>query len=391
MNTTNLTLLLVQSGCFSITLTLALVLLMSRFRLQSVSRSYEAARWLLISAMLLYALHYLLQMIYGFRAQGEDVGTLVNILFYLPITLLMTCATLRIATGQRYQRRFIAIGIASIVVIMVLFIVGLIIYDSLHMPWILRAMEVIYVVMIAFFIFNPESELRRIHRMIENETANDTSDYDQYMRASTLLLYTMGLFGALSIFSTKMVLTVAAFFLLTIIFYVVNFVALGVSIHPLSSIIEESDEANLTEDDSQVLSEADRTISETEAETPATAKAPSLTPEQIQRIESAITAWHAKQGYSTSSITSITLAQRLGIPKRQLTQYLAEKKGSTFRVWLSNLRIEEAKRMLITDHDYSIEAIAEACGFSSRSWMQEKFKASTGMTPAEWRESQQVN
>lgn len=63
------------------------------------------------------------------------------------------------------------------------------------------------------------------------------------------------------------------------------------------------------------------------------------------------------------------------------------KEGSTFRVWLSNIRIEEAKQMLLTNSDYSIEAVAESCGFSSRSWMQEKFKASTGMTPAEWREA----
>lgn len=59
-----------------------------------------------------------------------------------------------------------------------------------------------------------------------------------------------------------------------------------------------------------------------------------------------------------------------------------------FRVWLSNIGIEETKRMPLTETHYSVEAVAEACGFSSHSRMQEQFKASTGMTPTEWRATQ---
>ena len=40
--------------------------------------NYETSRWLLIAALTLYVIHYLLQMIFGFRAKSEDVGTLVN-------------------------------------------------------------------------------------------------------------------------------------------------------------------------------------------------------------------------------------------------------------------------------------------------------------------------
>lgn len=382
----NPTLLLLQFGCFSITLVLTLVLLISRIHQRPESRSYEASRWMLIAALSLYTVHYLLQMLFGFRAQGEDVGALINILFYLPSAFLLASATLRLATGQRYMKRFVIIGTSGILLSLLLFLIGLVQYGSLHMPWILRIMGVLYVIMILFFIFHPGGELRRMNRKIEDETADDISDYRLYMHSGSVMLYTMGLIGALSIFHTSSVFAVAAFFLLALIFYVVSFVALGFNISPLSSIIDEREATADQEVPAAPVSEA-KNVEEPPVEAPTTSR---LTVEQTTRIEAAIADWRAEHGYSAQNLTSITMAQRLGISKRQLTQYLAETVGVTFRVWLSDIRIDEAKRMLLAEPAYSIEAIAEMCGFSSRSWMQEKFKSSTGMTPNDWREAQKA-
>lgn len=399
-------LLLVQCGCFSITLAMALVLLFARFQLRTESRAYETSRWMLFAALMLYAVHYMLQMVFGFRARGEDVGTLINILFYTPIAMLLVCCMLRISIGLRHLRRFVLVGIASTAVNLVLFLAGLYFYRSLHMPWALRTMEIVYVGMIVFFIIHPGGELRRMSRMIEDETADDNSKFNIYMRSGTVMLYALGAVGALSIFRTATVVMVAAFFLLALVFYVVSFVMLGTNIQGFTSIVDDTEDVQDGEGKKEYAAGVERdkadghpiaTAAEegsTSADASATLPAPAppsvsrLSAAHVEQIQALIAAWRAERGYSTSNLTSITMAQRLGIPKRQLTQYLAEHEGSTFRVWLSNIRIEESKRMLLTMPDYSIEAIAEACGFSSRSWMQEKFKASTGMTPAEWREAQ---
>ena len=370
----NLPLLLLQSSCFSVMLVLALLLLMSRWHMKATSRNYETSRWLLISALMLYVLHYLLQMIFGFRASGEDVGALVNMVFYLPVAFLMASATLRISAGQRYLSRFVKVGATGTVITWAIFLVGLFSYGSLHMPWVLRIIEVIYVAMIAFFIFNPGGELRRMNRRIEDETADDQTPYRLYMRSSTTLLYVMGLIGALSVFSTVAVFSVALFFLLALIFYVVSFLALGFHVQSVSDIV---DDENKDSADAATMGDATATDGTT----------PRLSAEVTEQITAAIAQWRQARGFGAQNLTIITTAERLGIPKRQLTQYLTEHEGSTFRVWLSNIRIEEAKRML-SERDYSIESIAESCGFSSVSWMREKFKASTGMTPAEWREAQ---
>ncbi len=85
--TSNQALLLVQCGCFTTTLVLALMLLMSRYlmHMHTPSRAYDTSRWLLVIALSLYAIHYLLQMVFGFRAKNPDLGAMVNILFYLPM------------------------------------------------------------------------------------------------------------------------------------------------------------------------------------------------------------------------------------------------------------------------------------------------------------------
>lgn len=373
LESNNLPLLLLQSSCFSIMLVLALVLLMSRWHMRATSHSYETSRWLLIAALTLYVVHYLLQMIFGFRASGEDVGALINIVFYLPVAFLMACATLRISAGQRYLRRFVWVGATGTLFTWAIFLVGFFSYGSLHMPWVLRIIEVVYVAMIAFFIFNPGGELRRMNRRIEDETADDQTPYRLYMRSSTVLLYVMGLIGALSVFSTVAVFSVALFFLLALIFYVVSFVALGFRVQPVSDIVDDENQALA---DAATTTDASSTV----------AASPRLSAEVTEQITAAIAQWRLAKGFGAQNLTIITAAERLGIPKRQLTQYLTEHEGSTFRVWLSNIRIEEAKRML-AERDYSIESIAESCGFSSVSWMREKFKASTGMTPAEWRDA----
>lgn len=396
----NTLLLLVQCTCFTTTCVLGLILLLlARPRLRTQSVAYEHSRWCLILALTLYAIHYLLQMIYGFRAQSEDAGTMVNIIFYQPIALLLATATLRISTRRSYLRRFITIGVIGNVINMVIFIVGMSVYHTLDMPNVLRYMEVVYVLMVAYFIFGPGAQLRRMSRKIDEETAADDSRYHLYMRSGTLLLYALGGIGALSIFSTRMVVGVAAFFLVALIFYVVSFVALGFSIQAFSSVVDEVYETSASSADGMqaedvAMHAAGSTAAVTDDASPQGRPSPaapsaSLTPEQCAHVSQAIAAWRAAHGYSTINLNSITMAQQLGIPKRILTQYLAQCEGNTFRVWLSNLRIEETKRML-TDTDYSIEAIAESCGFSSRSWMWEKFKASTGMTPADWRNSRQI-
>ena len=113
-----------------------------------------------------------------------------------------------------------------------------------------------------------------------------------------------------------------------------------------------------------------------------------LNPERCNFLNKALEKWHTDKGFKDPDLNAATMAERLGVDKKELSQYIYEKYGHTFRIWLSNIRIEEVKKLLLSREDYSNETIAYECGFSSRTWLQQKFKASTGMTPNEWKNIQ---
>lgn len=376
----NTTLMIVQAVCFTVTLMLALVLVMSRVHVKTICRSYETARWFLFSAMVLFAIHYLLQMIFGFRAQGADVGAVVNILFYSPIAFLIVYSTIRMGSGTRYLRQYCIIGIASMVLIMIVFVSGYLYYRSLHMPWALYTMMTLHALTRIFFVFHPYGELRRVRRKVENETSGDIQDYDLYMNTGTTVLYATSLLTVVSIISTRAIVFLGIFVFLALTFYVVSFVSLGANVTTVKEVIDDDELI-----DASISAAEERQDSAVEVSSEFV-KHP-LTAEQIAMVEASIERWQSDRGFNVQNLTSASVAQRMGISKRLLSQYLSQERGTSFRMWLSDLRIEETKRLLLTEPSFSVEAIAELCGFSSRSWMTEKFKASTGMTPADWRET----
>ena len=80
-------------------------------------------------------------------------------------------------------------------------------------------------------------------------------------------------------------------------------------------------------------------------------------------------------------------ARELGTTKEVLQMYFTDRMGVDFRSWRTELRIREAKDMLLKHKDYSINFIAEAVGFSDRSNFHRQFSKSVGCSPKEWRDT----
>lgn len=400
-------LLLLQFGCFIITLMLALLLAYARIHTRLIVRRYETSRWLLFTAMMLYAVHYALQMVCGFRAQGDDVGAVVNTLFYTPITYLLSYAIVNLIGRSRHLKFYLTTSCVCFVLIIVCFAIGQMTYHSLHMPVASNIMGGLFAMGTIVAIYHPLREMQHAQRQIENETADDLSGFNLFMKTSTLLLMVMGAFVPIFIFSINILYIVGPLFMLALFFYIVSFVALGFNISSVSDYIENEDccsnTAPLSESRTSHLSPlassrkaesgvyADPCRSEglghplEEGGVDAEPGRSEHKPDHTETLEEAIAKWRTRRGFSVTHLGINALAEQLGVTKRELAEYIARVHGTTFRVWLSNVRIEEVKRMLIEHENYSNESIAEECGFSSRSWMQEKFKAQTGLTPSEWR------
>ena len=67
-----------------------------------------------------------------------------------------------------------------------------------------------------------------------------------------------------------------------------------------------------------------------------------------------------------------------------LSQFIKAEYDCTFYQFVTNFRIEEAKRFMRANPDVRVQEIAEHCGFSSATVFGRVFARETGLTPTEW-------
>ena len=78
------------------------------------------------------------------------------------------------------------------------------------------------------------------------------------------------------------------------------------------------------------------------------------------------------------------LRQVLPLNRTYLSQLINAEYDCTFYQFVTNYRIEEAKRLMKEKPDLKMQDIAEQCGFSSPVVFSRIFTRETGMTPREW-------
>ena len=86
------------------------------------------------------------------------------------------------------------------------------------------------------------------------------------------------------------------------------------------------------------------------------------------------------------NVTTQMLAKELGMNRTYLCKVFAEETGLTVGRYVTQVKMEEAKRLMDVTQK-SIAEIAGYLGFSSQSYFQRVFKLYTGMTPGMYREN----
>ena len=97
--------------------------------------------------------------------------------------------------------------------------------------------------------------------------------------------------------------------------------------------------------------------------------------------------------YKDNTLSLPRLARRLTVSPHQLSQVLNQNLGRNFFKFISQQRIEEAKKMLLDPHyqPFNVLEIALEVGFNSVSTFNSLFKKQTGLTPSEFRKKNSGN
>lgn len=367
------TLFLVQFACCIIVSMLGLILVLSRFQIRWTNRRYEVSRWLLAFSMFVLAWHYVLQMVCGFRAKGDEIGAIVNVLFYSPVSFFISYATYNLICYRGGRKKFALLGCVSYALILICFFFG---YNDtprgMHMGEWLYVMLALFAVTIMYSTYTTVIEMRYHRKIIEENTTEDLLPFDRYTYTTYGLAGIMVLAMVGAICYRPLLYCVGPLMLFSLISFTISFLGYGYNMIPAEVRLE----LDTADEPLEVMEESEEV---------------GLGSEKISIIESMLTSWCDKGGYRDSTVNMPMLSVKLGIPRNELSLYFENYLKSSFRIWLSDIRFKEAQRMLLEECRYSNDTISSECGFSSHAHLYKIFKAKTGFTPGQWRDSVRKN
>src|SRR5574344_4392 len=98
--------------------------------------------------------------------------------------------------------------------------------------------------------------------------------------------------------------------------------------------------------------------------------------------------WILTDGYIHPGLTIEELSDTLKTNRTYLADYIKTYLHVSFRDYITGLRLEYAKRMLIEHPELTINGVSESSGFLSPSYFTKIFKEKEGASPARWRKTQ---
>ena len=361
-------LFLLQFACFIFMLINAFFVALSHLHVRWENKRYERSRWMIVVALIGLAIQYAVQMLFGFRAMHDNLGAVVNILIYTPCFSLISMGIYNIETTRANLRKMILMCSGIYAAIIVVFCVGISLHHSLYIREGLYLMLTLFCVSVFYCIYMIIQEMIRRKNMLETMAATDLLPYVRYSRASVIILWLAVLAMPIAIFSTTLLYIVGPAVLLALLFFNLTFIALGNSYIPTEELLDKE--------------EKKQRCGGAEKEKPLLR----LSEERRNFIQNSLDQWCMDLGYKDCNVNMLTLSRTLCISKNELSLFFDQCLHSNFRIWLSEIRLNAAKKMMLEYPDYSNDIISAECGFSCRTHLYRIFKTKEGCSPTEWRD-----
>ena len=331
---------------------------------KAIFNNYLRSRRIMGVAILLLAANYSVHFFFGIRFKNTDAAILMNLstyfLCYWLFSSALTTLLDRFYITKRRLRTHICLwilfSILSGIVLLLLPKGGL----QTTVMFALAAWLVIY------GLFLTRRLLRAYHRVIRifNEThADDIGAYIKWLSVFTYWAVIFGVGCGLLTFLPDQYVYI--WILMSIPFYIYLFLCY------LNYMLFYEQVENAME----VNEELDH------FETEPMQDAPSYHAEIAERIKG----WVNADGYVRTGLTIKDLSEQFHTNRTYLSEFINATYGVSFRDWITGLRIEYAKRLLVQYPKLTLADISERSGFLSPSHFIRIFKENAGCTPARWR------
>lgn len=385
------------SGVLTMAMLSAMLMLCIPHR--SIRRSsFTHARWLMAAGTGLIAVQFMLQHIFGFRQMGVTQAVLCNLLLFTPATLLCSMAILCMQRhGQVSRKEWTTVW--SICALIELILLTTMLTDGVPIEQESQALRmaeyaggVLYVLMQSYIFVKQYKAYQKLELVVGEYFDRKRNDLFGWMGLSMKTMALLAFLVPFVIFlnGKPLVLFSVAYF------FCISYSTISLYSYGVSEDISRVEEAEDSEEDEE-LSVSSEEVSDqlTEEVIPPTATDISENDSSsdiysgiIQRVEKAVEKWKTSESYKEHNLTLSVVSRQMGVTRKQLQEWLRTSEYKNLAGLVTPLRINEAKRVLKVHNEWSIESVADHCGFSSREYFHRAFRDYTGMTPAKYQQGE---
>lgn len=351
-----------QLSCIVETLSFGVTLIFIGKSKVAGAKWLNRVKWVVSVVFLLVGLTTALQWLLDLDNLYPRVDLALNASLLCVVTYLMGVAFLPLASTSYYtSTRLIFSSLVFLLCIILVSVAALLSSSPLSQLLVFISMVVYFFELsrvIIVFVFNYKQL-----KSVNHETGSDDEARLNSLSVIVHSLLLLALFAVLYVFFVSLPESYRAFHNLAMLliwaYLFVSIVNLVIDYNPLI----DNEIQRLSKDDDK-----------------------SSTASPLHDLTPKVDEWIKKQAYLEHGITIQQVAEQLSTNRTYLSQYINSCYGCNFNVWLAQLRIDEAKRLLLSSPALSIDRIANSTGFSSKAHFINTFKSSEGTTPGRWRE-----
>ena len=339
--------------------------------------SFNKARLLMAAGTGLIALQFLLQHALGFRQMGVTQGVLLNLLFFTPASLLCSMAILYLQRQGQISRKewLTSCGICGLSIIILL---ATVLADGVPIQQESRSLRMaeyvsslLYVTMQSYIFIRQYKAYIQLRQAVDEYYDRSRRDLFGWMGLSMQAMAVLAFFVPLVIFMNGAPLVVFS----VAYFFAISYSTISLYSYGISQDVERVEEA-------EIIDHSSLTIDHSSSNNEESSCAQSImVNDQWSMINKSIEAWIESGHYREHNLTLGIVARQMGVPQKQLREWLRQSEYGKLAELVASLRIEEAQRVLKAHPDWSIETVADHCGFNDRKYFHEVFRQHTGMTP----------
>ena len=260
------------------------------------------------------------------------------------------------------------------------------------------------------FLFYFRKMYARSGEIFDNYFSNDKRHFISWIKRSLSLLYLLGVIAILTINTGAIINWLFQVYIISVMVYTaISFINYAAEYGTLQKADTEEDvsegrdetetrnrmaqgnletaenaASSLAIASSQAIANSSLTIASPQAMANSQAMAQQTNQNYMENLKPRVVAWVDAKEYLKEQFTIEDLALTLGTNKYYLSRFIKDNYDMNFSNWISSLRLEEAKRLMLSDNEMKLEDIAFAVGFSSLSYFSKVFARLEGATPSVW-------